>query len=115
MKKVTVLFATLALAAASASAKSFDISLHAPSVVAGTQLQPGDYKLELNGNKMVLKNGSVSVESAVTVESTGTKFDRGSLRYEEFNGKMEIREIRLRGTDMKLVVPTQAGSSAGSR
>ncbi len=113
MKKIALLFGTLALA--TASARSFDVNLYQPSVVAGTELKPGEYKLELNGNKMVLKNGSASVESDVTVESVGTKFARSSVRYDQSNGKMELREIRLRGTDMKLVMPIQPGSSAGSR
>jgi hypothetical protein len=113
MKKITLLFATLALAAA--SAKSFDLSLYSPSVVAGTELQPGDYKLNLTGTKMVLKRGSAVVETDVRIESTGQKFNRSSVKYRDSNGRMDVLEIRLRGTDMMLVVPAPTGSTAGSR
>jgi hypothetical protein len=113
MRNVALLVVTLALSVA--SARDFDVTLYQPSVVAGTQLQPGEYKLELNGTKMVLKNGGSTLECDVRVEIAGKKFDRASVRYEEANGKSLVREIRLRGTDMKLVVTEPAGSSAGSR
>ena len=113
MKKVALLMVTLALSVA--SARSFDVALYQPSVIAGTQLQPGEYKLELNGTRMVLRNGATSVECNVTVEVAEKKFDRGSVRYDESNGKSLVREIRLRGTDMRLVVPGPGGSSAGGR
>jgi hypothetical protein len=113
MKKVALLMLTLALSVA--SARSFDVTLYKSSVVAGTELQPGDYKLELNGTKMVLKNGQSSAECDVRVEISGKKFDHASVRYGERDGKFIMREIRLRGTDMKLVLAEPAGSTAGGQ
>ncbi len=114
MTKVALLIVTLALSVA--SARDFDVTLYKPSVVAGTELQPGDYKLELNGTKMVLKNKQASVDCDVRVEISDQKYRQASVRYGEQNGKLVMQEIRLRGTDMKLVLagPT-AASVAGAQ
>jgi hypothetical protein len=112
MKKMALLLVTLALSAA--SAKTFDVTLYQPSVVAGSELQPGAYKLDLNGTRMVLRNGGTSVACDVKVEINERKYTSGSVRYEQNSGKSIVREIRLRGTDMKLMLAEPVTSSAGS-
>ncbi len=109
MTKVALLIVTLALSIA--SARDFDVTLYKPSVVAGTELQPGAYKLELNGTKMVLKNKQTSVDCTVKVEISGKKYRQASVRYGEQAGKLVMQEIRLRGTDMRLVLAEPAGGS----
>ena len=113
MKKIALLLVTLAVSVA--SAREFDVTLYKPSVVAGAELKPGAYKLELNGTKMVLKNAQSSVECNVKVEISDKKFDRASIRYDDQNGKLVVQEIRLRGTDMKLVLPGPAESIGGAQ
>src|ERR1700689_3266361 len=100
--KLTLSFATLALAIASA-ASSYHFSIFEPSFVAGQELKPGDYKIELNGDKAMIKAGKQSVETAVKVENGTEKFQETSVRYSNNNGKMTVTEIRLGGTHTKLV------------
>lgn len=102
MSKLMLSFATLALAIASA-ASSYHFSIFEPSLVAGQELKPGDYKLELNGDKAVIKAGKQTVETAVKVENGNEKFSETSVRYATANGKMTVTEIRLGGTHTKLV------------
>ncbi len=96
------MFMTLALAIA--SAKSYTVSVLQPAVFAGTEIKAGEYKLEVNGDKVALKNGKDLVETKVTVQSTATKNRSTNLRLEAENGKMHIKEIRLGGTNTTLVV-----------
>jgi hypothetical protein len=96
---VAFLFVVLALA----SAKTYNVTLYQPSVVAGTELQAGNYKLDLQQDKIVISNGKQSVESAVKVEQSESKFGSTTVRYANADGKLRIQEIRLGGTKTKLV------------
>jgi hypothetical protein len=102
LSKLLLSFGTLALAIASA-ASSYHFSIFEPSFGAGQALKPGDYKLELNGDKAVIKAGKQTIESAVKVENGTEKFPETSVRYATADGKMTVTEIRLGGTHTKLV------------
>lgn len=95
-------FGTLALAIASA-ASSYHFSIFQPSFLAGKELKPGDYKIELNGDKAMIKVGKQMLEAAVKVENGSEKFQETSVRYGTADGKMTVQEIRLGGTSTKLV------------
>ena len=102
MSKLMLSFGTLALAIASA-ASSYHFSIFEPSFVAGQELKPGDYKIEVNGDKALIKAGKQTVEAAVKVQDGTEKFPETSVRYANSNGKMMVQEIRLGGTHTKLV------------
>ncbi|HWR52297.1 MAG TPA: hypothetical protein VN428_14390 [Bryobacteraceae bacterium] len=101
MKRFAFVFVVLALAVA--SAKTYSVTLFQPSMVGGTELQPGDYKVDVQDAKVVIKSGKTSVESAVTVETGDQKFNATSVRYTNGDGKYRVQEIRLGGTNTKLV------------
>ena len=96
--KILIAFSTLALAIASA-ATSYSVKLFDPATLNGTQLKPGEYRLEVKDNKAVLKLGKQVVEAPVTVENTSSKIGTTSVKY--MNG--QIQEIRLGGTTTKLI------------
>jgi len=101
MKKLMLSFAILALAIASAD--TYRVTLFQPSVVSGTELKPGDYKLEVTDHKVVISKGKTSVEAAVKVEKADNKFKSTSVRYTSGDGKLTVQEIRLGGTSTRLV------------
>jgi len=113
MKRFTLLLAVVALTLGSAWAKSYDLDLSRPSIVAGNELKPGMYRVTVEGTKMTLSNGSKSVRCDVQVESTPEKHNKSSMRLEEVNGKYHVTEIRLRGTDTKLILSAPAGAVGG--
>jgi hypothetical protein len=90
-------------AAAVASAKSYTVKLFQPSVVGGAELQPGEYKLDVNESKVTIRSGKNSAEATVTVESGDQKYASTSVKYQNGDGKYRIQEIRLGGTKTKLV------------
>lgn len=98
-----VVFAFLVLALAVASAKTYTVTLFQPGVLAGTELKPGNYQLDLNDSRVVVKNGKIKVESPVKVENAESKFSTTTVRYANGEGKLRIQEIRLGGTKLKLV------------
>lgn len=102
LSKLMLSFGTLALAVASAAA-SYSVTLTSPSFVAGTELKPGNYKVELDGNKARFKAGKNVVEAAVTVKEGDQRFDTTSLQYGNSDGKYRLEAIRLGGTKTTLV------------
>lgn len=103
LKKVLFLTAILLLSVSVASAKTFTVRLHQPSVVEGKELKPGNYKVELADSKATITNGKETVETAVKTEETNERFGQTSVRYTDTDGKMKIREIRVGGTNTKVV------------
>jgi len=102
MIRTLLSFATLALAAASA-ASSYRVTLFEASQVAGTELKPGEYKITLKDNKAVISRGKTSVEADVKTETADAKFGSTTVRYRNGDGKYRIQEIRLGGTNTRLV------------
>ncbi len=96
-------FAFLVLALTVACAKTYWVTFYQPSVVAGIELKAGDYRLDLNGDKVTLKNGKHVAQSSVKVEENGEKYSRTSVRYQNGDGKYIVQEIRLGNTNLKLV------------
>ena len=101
-KKLLLSFGTLALAAASA-ASSYRITLFQPSIVGGKELKPGEYKVTLKDNKALIAKGKDSVEADVKTETADAKFSSTTVRYSNGDGKYKVQEIRLGGTNTRLV------------
>jgi len=103
MKKAGLLMCLLA-GIAFASTKSFTITLFEPAMVGGTQLKAGDYKCEIQNQKIVLKRGHSATEAAVKVETAERKYDTTAVTYNYANGKNKVQEIVVGGTHTKLVL-----------
>src|ERR1700674_3761980 len=102
MKKALAVMFALGIGVAYA-ASSYHVTLYKPTTVNGTQLKAGDVKLELQGDKVVLKQGKTSVESNVTVQNGSQKFDFSSVGYSGDNSNSQVQEIRLGGTSTKIL------------
>jgi hypothetical protein len=98
VKRLTIGFASLALAVASA-ATSYNVTFFEPVVVNGTTLKPGEYKVEINNDKATLKKGKAIAESPVKVESNDAKYPTTSVRL----AGTQVEEIHVGGTRTKLV------------
>ena len=102
MRRLLFCFAIIALAVA--SAKTYTMNLFQPASVGGTELAPGEYKVELiDNNKAVIRNGKIDAQAPVKVETNDKKYDNTTVRFSNGDGKMKIQEIKLGGTKTKLV------------
>lgn len=99
--KFFALFLTLAMVCASAA--TYNVTLFQPSHVNGKDLKPGDYKMTVENDKATIMKGKEKVEAAVKIETGDAKFASTSVRYTEDNGKAKVQEIRLGGTNTKVV------------
>jgi hypothetical protein len=98
VKNILFGFASIALAVASA-ANSYNVTFYEPVMINGSELKPGDYKVEVKDKMAVIKQGKTSAEAPVTVQNDGQKFQRTAVR---MNG-MQIEEIRIGGTNTRIV------------
>jgi hypothetical protein len=98
-----ILFVFLVLAIAVACAKTYTVTLFQPSVIAGTELKPGEYQLELKDTTVVVKSGRNSVQTSVKVENAESKYGSTAVLYASGEDKLKVQEIRLGGTKLKLV------------
>jgi hypothetical protein len=106
--KTTILRSALTLAAltlgAVGQAATYHVTLLKPTVIAGHELKPGDYKVEVNNNTAVISHGKQSVEAKVTTEAADKKFDATTVKYQMDGDKFKLREIGIGGSKTKLVI-----------
>jgi hypothetical protein len=103
MKKA-LLFTCLLAGMAFASTKWFTVTLFEPATIGGTELKAGDYRFEVQDQKILIKHGRDTTEAAVKVETGEGKYSSTAVTYANADGKNKIQEIRVGGTNMKLVL-----------
>ena len=102
MKKLMA-FLTVAAMSVAAAAETYKVTLFQESIVNGTTLKPGDYKVMVDGEKATIGSGKSKVEVPVKIETADSKFSSTSVRYQNGDGKYRVKEIRVGGTSTKLV------------
>ncbi len=103
-----VVFAILALVVAVAGTvpapgSTFRVNISQPSVVKGTDLKPGEYKVSMGADKVTFSVGKTTVEAPVKIETATEKFETTAVRYVTENGKNVVSEIRIGGTTTRLL------------
>jgi hypothetical protein len=94
-------------------AATYHVTLLKPTVVAGQELKPGDYKLEVNNNTAVISHGKQSVETQVKTVEADKKYGSTVIKYEIDGNKYKMQEIVIGGSKTKLVLH-EAGTAAGA-
>jgi hypothetical protein len=116
IKKMAVrsaLTLTVLVMGALAQAETYHVTLLKPSMVAGKELKPGEYKVEVTNDKAVISHGKQSVETKVKTEAADKKYDSTTVRYEMDGDKYKVQEIGIGGTKKKLVL-SDSGTAAGA-
>src|SRR5579871_6505215 len=96
--KVTLTLITLALAVASA-ASHYNLKLDGPAWAGETKLKPGEYRIEMSGDKAVFTSGKTVVEVPATIGKSDQKYS--VTTYHSIDSK--IQEIHLGGTTTKIL------------
>jgi hypothetical protein len=105
----------LALGIMAQAAETYHVTLLKPSVIAGQELKPGDYKLEVNNDTVVISHGKKSVETKVKTEAADKKFDSTTVRYEVIQGeKYKVQAIGIGGTKTRLVIEDGGKAATGA-
>ena len=113
MKKV-LLVAVGVAGLALASGKSYNFTVLEPVLLGTTTLAPGDYKVEITGDKAVVSSKKFHEEAPAKLESSENKYNTTTVRYDNGDGKMHMQEIHVGGTRTKIVFSEGSTLSAGT-
>jgi hypothetical protein len=81
-------------------------------VIGNQQLKAGDYKVEItDNNTAVLVHGKKSIEVPAKTETSPNRFSTTEIEYSTGN---QIREIRIGGTNTKVVFGAAGTNSNGT-
>src|SRR5437868_5197397 len=111
--QLTRLAVLLGVASAAFAGPVYHLKLSEPSIINGTTLKPGDYRVEVNNHTATIREGHHVVEAPVKVETSPTKFADTAVLYHrvegtqsapEKNGEeaMQVDSIRIGGTRISL-------------
>lgn len=103
-----LLIAAISVAVASA-ADTVNVNLYQPTTINGTTFKTGEAKFLLKDNKITLKQGKLSVETPVKVESNNAKYSFTSIVYKD-GADHGIKEIYVGGTTTRIVFDSQASA-----
>jgi len=96
------LFAFLLAGLAFASTNRFTLSQ--PTLINGTELAPGHYRFELQGQRIItMQHSKAAAESPVKIENGSEKYASTSVTIDTSGGQNRLEEIRVGGTHVKLV------------
>ena len=108
LTKLVVAFSILALVAAMAGTvpvkgPTHKVLLTQPTVVKGTALKAGEYRLTVHPGVVTFTLGKDSHEIPAKVETNTTKYFTDQVQYEKDHDQVTISEICLGGTTTRLV------------
>jgi hypothetical protein len=110
MKKLLLISAALTLTVASAADKTtYKVTLTQSASVNGTTLQPGDYKIQVEGEKAIITRGKTTVEAPAKLENAEHKFTATSFDYDSTKANPKINEIHIGGTTTRIIFSSSAG------
>jgi len=105
---VRTLLITGSLALASASlglAKTYDITITEPTKAGAVELQPGQYKLKMEGSQAVFTDSrDKSFSVSAKVENAGKKFNYTSLESSDQNGVGTLQAIDLGDSNTRIAL-----------
>ena len=102
MKKIMFAVATFALTALAAS-NTFHVTFDDAAWINGTQVKAGDYKVQVEGNKAIIKSGKTVVEAPAKLETADHKFQSTGV---VMDSKQKVQEIQIGGTIERIVFQT---------
>jgi hypothetical protein len=104
MTRFMLTFAIIALGIASAAPKTLHMTLGETAWVGGTELQPGDYKIEMQGDKATLILGKKQIEVPAKMELNDKKFDTTLVVIDAAgSSRPALQEIDFGGTTTRIV------------
>ncbi len=103
MNKLLLTAITLALGVASA-ASTYRFTLQEPATFNGKALQPGDYKIQVEGDKATLKVGKSVVEAPAKLETAERKYSTTTISFDSVGPGKSITEIHVGGTKERIII-----------
>jgi hypothetical protein len=92
------------LGASVLSAKTYKFTVLDPAEVGNTQLKPGDYRVEVEGSQVTLKDSrGHQIDTAAKVETIDHKANQTVILSSNADGQRHITSIEFAGSHEKIV------------
>ncbi|HUA85715.1 MAG TPA: hypothetical protein VMB85_17765 [Bryobacteraceae bacterium] len=102
MKNVMLIGLTLTMMAF-AAAKSFHVTFDNNAWIGTSEVKAGNYKIQIEGDKAILKSGTTVIEIPAKLESATHKFPTNGVVMNTIHNKQEVEEIQIGGTNERIV------------
>lgn len=96
---------------ATAASNRYHVQISQDSVVEGKSIKAGDYKIEIQNNMAVIKQGKQTIQVPAHTESVTKKFTVTEVAYTNSN----IQEIHVGGSRTKIVFDSANASAGGAQ
>jgi hypothetical protein len=98
------------------AASSYHVRIADPTWVGQNELQPGNYEVKVEGDKVTFKQGKNVVAVPAKVETNARKFSDTQMDVKTENGHAKLKELDLGGTNSKIMLggesaPAEAGGT----
>jgi hypothetical protein len=103
LRSLVIVTAVALSSAALASAKTYDITLPAITKAGAVELQPGQYKVKIEGSQAVFTDGhNKSFTVPATVENGDRKFNYTSVETADHDGTNTVEAIEIGNSNTRL-------------
>jgi hypothetical protein len=95
------------------AASTYHVRIADPTWVGTTELKPGEYQVQVDGDKVTFKQGKNVVAVAAKVETSVSKFNDTQMDIRTENGQAKLKELDLGGTKSKIMLTDASAVEAG--
>ena len=97
------------------AASTYHLRISDPTWVGTSELKPGEYEVQVDGDKVTFKQGKNVIAVSAKVETNASKFAGTQMDVKTENGQAKLRELDLGGTKSKILLddasPVEAGGT----
>ena len=110
LRKLILSSITVGVIVATAANNRYHVAISQDSVVEGQSIKAGDYKIEMQNNMAVIKQGKQMIEVPAYTESVTKKFASTEVEYTN----NVLQEIHVGGSRTKIVFGRTDATAGGS-
>lgn len=110
MKKVMLIGLTLTMMVFAAS-KTFHVTFDNNAWIGTSEVKAGNYKIQVEGDKAILKSGKTVIEVPAKLENAEHRFQTNAVVINTATNKQKVDEIQIGGTNERIVFSALASPS----
>jgi len=99
---------------AAMAASNYHLTITTPTWVNGNELKPGDYRVQVESDKVMITGRDTSVEAPAKVNTVDKKYSVTSMRSSDVSGQHQLEEIDFGGSKTSIVFKGGSNGAGGS-
>jgi len=99
---------------AAMAASNYHLKITTPTWVNGNELKPGDYRVQVESDKVMITGRDTNVEAPAKINTAEKKFSVTSTRSSDASGQHQLEEIDFGGSKTSVVLKSGSNGVGGS-